>query len=253
MGEITTRRREASLRFRFMVVERLRLLKKFYSYSELARRTGIPETVLCRYVKGDVLPGDDTARKLWDSLDKIEQLNQVIYEKIYIDPYGYVDTSNVTNDPLILMRASHYVMMKFAGKRITKILTPAVNGVPLATSIALLLEVPLVIAKRNKEMGVREYIEESYPAGPYMVSLYVPKNAITSRDDVLIIDDLIRTGNTVQALINIAKKVKANVAGVFALVGVGDEGVQSLRAEHPFPIEVVTTVQPFYQRSEVYV
>jgi len=235
-----------------MVVERLRLLKKFYSYSELARRTGVPETVLCRYVKGDVLPGDDTARKLWDSLDKIEQLNQVIYEKIYIDPYGYVDTSNVVNDPLILMRASHYVMMRFAGKRITKILTPAVNGVPLATSIALLLEVPLVIAKRNKEMGVKEYIEESYPAGPYMVSLYVPKNAITSRDDVLIIDDLIRTGNTIQALISMVKKVKANVAGVFALVGVGDEGVQSLRAENPFPIEVVTTIQPFYQRSEIY-
>ncbi len=235
-----------------MVVERLRLLKKFYSYSELARRTGIPETVLCRYVKGDVLPGDDTAKRLWDSLDKIEQLNQVIYEKVYVDPYGYVDTSNVVNDPLILMRASHYVMMKFAGKRITKILAPAVNGVPLATSIALLLEVPLVIAKRNKEMGVKEYIEESYPAGPYVVSLYVPKNAITSRDDVLIVDDLIRTGNTVQALINMVKKVKANVAGVFALVGVGDEGVQNLKAEHPFPIEVVATVQPFYQRSEVY-
>jgi len=208
--------------------------------------------VLCRYVKGDVLPGDDTAKRLWDSLDKIEQLNQVIYEKVYVDPYGYVDTSNVVNDPLILMRASHYVMMKFAGKRITKILAPAVNGVPLATSIALLLEVPLVIAKRNKEMGVKEYIEESYPAGPYVVSLYVPKNAITSRDDVLIVDDLIRTGNTVQALINMVKKVKANVAGVFALVGVGDEGVQNLKAEHPFPIEVVATVQPFYQRSEVY-
>jgi adenine phosphoribosyltransferase len=236
-----------------MVVERLRLLKKFYSYSELARRTGIPETVLCRYVKGDVLPGDDTAKKLWDSLDKIEQLSQVIYEKIYVDPYGYVDTSNAVNDPLILMRASHYVMMKFAGKRITKILTPAVNGVPLATSIALLLEVPLVIAKRNKEMGVKDYIEESYPAGPYMVSLYAPKNAITSRDDVLIVDDIIRTGNTVQALINMVKKVKANVAGVFALVGVGDEGVQNLKAEHPFPIEVVTTIQPFYQRSEIFV
>jgi adenine phosphoribosyltransferase len=235
-----------------MVVERLRLLKKFYSYSELARRTGIPETVLCRYVKGDVLPGDDTAKKLWESLDKIEQLSQVIYEKIYVDPYGYVDTSNIVNDPLILMRASHYVMVKFAGKRITKILTPAVNAVPLAASIGLLLEVPLVIAKRNKEMGVKDYIEESYPAGPYVVSLYVPKNAITGRDDVLIIDDLIRTGSTVQALINMVKKVKANVAGVFALVSVGDEGLQNLKVEHSFPVEVVATVQPFYQRSEIY-
>ncbi|MEM2213946.1 MAG: phosphoribosyltransferase family protein [Candidatus Nezhaarchaeales archaeon] len=247
-----TRRREASLRFRFMVIERLRLLKKFYSYSELARRTGIPETVLCRYVKGDVLPGDDTAKKLWDSLDKIEQFHQVIYEKITVDPYGYVDTSNIVNDPLILMRASHYVMIKFAGKRITKVLAPAVNGVSIATSIALILEVPLVIAKRHKEMGVRDYIEESYPTGPYMTSLYIPKNALSSRDDVLIVDDLIRTGSTIQALISLVKKMKANVAGVFALVSVGDTGVQSLRAEHPFPIEVVASIQPFYQRAEVY-
>lgn len=235
-----------------MTIERLRLLKKFYSYSELARRTGIPETVLCRYVKGDVLPGDDTAKKLWDSLDKIEQFDQVIYEKISVDPYGYVDTTNIVNDPLILMRASHYVMMKFAGKRITKVLAPAVNGVPIATSISLLLEVPLVVAKRTKEMGVRDYIEESYPTGPYVTSLYVSKTSITSRDDVLIVDDLIRTGSTIQALINIVKKLKANVAGVFALVSVGEEVVQNLRAEHPFPIEVVASVQPFYQRTEVF-
>ncbi len=236
-----------------MVIERLRLLKKFYSYSELSRRTGIPETVLCRYVKGDVLPGEDTARKLWEALDRIEQFHQVIYEKISVDPYGYVDTTNIINDPLILMRASHHVMMRFAGKRITKVLTPAVNGVPIATSIAVLLEVPLVIAKRHKEMGIRDYVEESYPSGPYMASLYVPKNAISSRDDILIVDDLIRTGSTIQALINIVRKFKANVAGVFALVSIGDECIQNLRMEYPFPIEVVASVQPFYQRSEVYV
>jgi adenine/guanine phosphoribosyltransferase-like PRPP-binding protein len=49
------------------------------------------------------------------------------------------------------------------------------------------------------------------------------------------------------------KKMKANVAGVFALVGVGDEGVQNLKAENPFPVEVVATIQPFYQRSEIYI
>ncbi|MDI9619557.1 MAG: phosphoribosyltransferase family protein [Candidatus Nezhaarchaeota archaeon] len=250
MGVRDTRKREASLRFRFMVIERLRLLKKFYSYSELCRRTGIPETVLCRYVKGDVLPGEDTARRLWEALDKIEQFQQVIYERISIDPYGYIDTTSLINDPLILMRISHHVMIRFAGKRITKILTPAVNGVPIATSIATLLEVPLIIAKRHKEMGIRDYIEESYPSGPYMASLYVPKNSLSSRDDVLIVDDLIRTGSTIQALINIAKKFKASVAGVFALASINEDNVQNLRMEHHFPIEVVASLQLLYQRSE---
>ncbi|MCS7139926.1 MAG: phosphoribosyltransferase family protein [Candidatus Nezhaarchaeota archaeon] len=254
MGAGLTRRREASLRFRFMVVERLRLLKKFYSYSELARRTSTPETVLCRYVKGDVLPGEDTAKKLWEAMDKIEQFPQVICEKISIDPYGYVDTTGIVSDPLILMRASHYVMMKFAGRRITKILTPAVNGVPIATSIAMLLEVPIVIAKRYKEMGVRDYIEESYPSRPYMATLYVPKNAITARDDVLIVDDLVRTGSTIQALVNIVRKLKANVSGVFTLISIDDECLKNLRSQYSFPIETVASIQiqPLYERSEVY-
>ncbi|HIQ03007.1 MAG TPA: helix-turn-helix domain-containing protein, partial [Desulfurococcales archaeon] len=60
-----------NLKFRLMVVERLRLLKRMYSYKELSKVTGVPETVLCRYVKGSILPSLEQAERIWKSRDKI--------------------------------------------------------------------------------------------------------------------------------------------------------------------------------------
>ncbi|PCN50012.1 adenine phosphoribosyltransferase [Candidatus Geothermarchaeota archaeon ex4572_27] len=239
------RRKEENLKFRLMVVEKLRLLKKTYSYNELAKRLGKPETVLCRYVKGDVLPGEETARELWEALSKLEGFSEILKSRLKLDEYGYADTTSLIYDPHLLMQASIEASMRFAGKRLTKVLTAAVNGVPLATSIALYLEIPLVVAKRTKDAGVKEFIEETYPTeSPAMLStLYIPKDALTPKDDVLIVDDLIRTGRTVQALINLTRKAKANPVGVFVLVAFGDEWRRQL-ARPPCPIEVALTLPP---------
>ncbi len=226
-----------------MVVEKLRLLKKTYSYNELARKLGKPETVLCRYVKGDVLPGEETARELWEALSRFEDFAETLRSRLKFDNYGFADTTNLIHDPHLLMQASLEASMRFAGKRLTKILTAAVNGIPLATSIALYLEIPLVVAKRTKDIGVKEFIEEAYPSGsPAMLTtLYVPKEALSPKDDVLIVDDLIRSGKTIQALMNLTRKAKANPIGVFVLLAFGEEWKRNLDRP-PCPIEVALTL-----------
>ena len=233
------------MKFRMMVVEKLRMLKKSYSYNELARRLGKPETVLCRYVKGDVLPGEETARELWEALSKFEDFAATLRRRIKLDSYGYADTTALIYDPHLLLQASVEASLRFAGKRLTKVLTAAVNGVPLATSIALYLEVPLVVAKQTKDIGVKEFIEEAYPSGSpaTLTTLYVPKDTLSPKDDVLIVDDLIRTGRTIQALINLTRKAKANPIGVFVLVAFGEEWKKQL-AKPPCPVEVALTLPP---------
>ena len=126
-------------------------------------------------------------------------------------------------------------------------LTAAVDGIPLATMVANALGVNLVIAKKEKEVGVKSFIEETFvlrDSGVTM-TLYLPKKALRRRDSVLIVDDMIKTGETQAALINLVYKVKAEVSGVFSLIAVGDEWEKRLNLPKGCPVEIVARIKPY--------
>jgi len=123
-------------------------------------------------------------------------------------------------------------------------MTAAVDGVPLATIIAQSLGVDLVIAKRSKEVGVREFYEESYiPSDSAMImAYYIPRISLKKGDSVLIVDDVVRSGETQRALVNIIRKSRSDVAGIFALVAVGKEWRKRFLDIPQFPLEIVLEV-----------
>ena len=78
------------------------------------------------------------------------------------------------------------------------------------------------------------------------MTLYIPKEIIKKRDSVLIVDDMIKSGETQEALVNLVKKAKAEVSGVFSLIAVGDEWKKRLKVSSDAPVEVVTYLKsPF--------
>ncbi|MEM2368527.1 MAG: phosphoribosyltransferase family protein, partial [Candidatus Bathyarchaeia archaeon] len=129
---------------------------------------------------------------------------------------------------------------------VTKVFTAAVDGIPLATMVANALGVNLVIAKRSKEVGVKEFLEETFVLrdSGVTITLYVPKEAIKKRDSVLIVDDMIKTGETQAALVNLVRKAKAEISGIFSLIAIGDEWRKRLKLPEECPIEVVTYIKP---------
>ena len=234
------------LKFRLMTIDMLRLAKKSYTYRELSSRTKLPMTVLSRYVKGHVLPGSSRARKIWRTLEKLVGIESELKNRIKFDKNGYFDNTSILSDPFLLQRASQYVFSKFAGRRITKVLTAAVDGIPLATLISNNLGVGLVIAKKTKEVGVRAFIEETFiPDGSAIVmSFYIPRGVIRRGDSVLIVDDVIKSGETESAMINLVYKARGEVAGIYALIAIGDHWKKKLEQAATFPIEVVLTQKP---------
>ncbi|MCL6579816.1 MAG: adenine phosphoribosyltransferase [Candidatus Bathyarchaeota archaeon] len=233
------------LKLRLMTIELLRTAKRQYTYRELSAKTGLPVTVLSRYAKGHVLPNVARARQLWKTLTKLVGLEAELRKRIKFNDEGYFDNTWIIGDFNILRQAAHYALATFAGKRVTKILTAAVDGIPLATMVANALGVNLVIAKRSKEVGVSAFLEETYVLkdSGYTMTLYVPKDAIKKRDNILIVDDMIKTGETQAALVNLAKKAKAEISGVFSLIAVGDEWQRKLNLSKDCPVEVITKIK----------
>lgn len=233
------------LKLRLMTIELLRTAKKRYTYRELSAKTGLPVTVLSRYAKGHVLPNAERARQLWGTLKKLVGLQTELGKMVQFNNQGYFNNTWIIGDFNILRQAAHHALAAFAGRRVTKILTAAVDGIPLATMVADSLGVNLIMAKWNKEVGVPSFLEETYVLRDSGVTrtLYMPKDALKRRDSVLIVDDMIKSGETQAALVNLVRKARAEISGVYSLIAVGNEWEKKLDLPKGCLVEVVTRIK----------
>jgi len=208
-----------------MITDLLKVASETHTYQELSEVLGLSPPILSRYMRGHVLPSYSRAQGLYKKLTELTNIKEALKKRIMFDEEGYFDNTPLTSEITWLKIMSNYAMEKFAGRRVTKVLTAAVDGVPTATLVANLLDIDLVIAKDNKEVGIQEFIEEMYiPKGSAIrKSLFVPKSSIRKKDSILIIDDVVRTGETVQALVDMVRNQRADIAGIYVLVTVGED------------------------------
>ena len=224
-----TRVRE--LKYRMMITDLLKVASETHTYQELSDLLGLSPPILSRYMRGHVLPSYSRAQGLYDKLMEITDIKEELKKKISFDEDGYFDNTPLVTEITWLKIMSNYALEKFAGRRVTKVLTAAVDGIPVSTLVANLLGVDLLIAKGTKEVGINDFVEETYiPKGSAIrQSLYVPKQSIRKRDSILIIDDVVRTGETVKALVDMVVNQRADIAGIYVLVTVGDEWNECLK------------------------
>jgi adenine/guanine phosphoribosyltransferase-like PRPP-binding protein len=219
-----------SLRKRMITIELLSLAKKNHTYRELAEITKLPITVLSRYVKGHVLPSSSRADALRSALEPVVSLEKLLRESIKFDESGYFDNSAIIWDLNLLRLAAYRVIETFAGRKITKILTAEADGIPFATIVASEMGKGLLVARKTREVGVSDWLEDSYTPSnsAVVITLHIPKYMIKRNDSILIVDDVTRTGETQRSLVELVLKAKASVVGVVTLIGIGNVWKQKL-------------------------
>ena len=201
----------------------LKILKKRYTYDHLAKLTNLPITVLNRYVKGHVLPSADRANDLLKVFKKKFDLKKEINDRIKWNKDGFLNNTDFVCDTLLLKLIANTIAIKYQNQKITKILTVAADGIPLSTYVAGEVGVNLALAKKNREAGVAKFYQEDYShrTSGVIQTLYIPKSELTSKDFVLIVDDVIRSGVTQSALVKLVKKAGGTLVGIFAIVAIG--------------------------------
>ncbi|MFC4245676.1 phosphoribosyltransferase family protein [Natribaculum luteum] len=234
------RAEKATLQLR--AVEVLRMLKETRTYDELAARTGLPPGDLNRYVNGHVLPSADRARTVVEDVGR-DALAAELDARIRVDDEGYVDTSGAVFDQPFLDLVAPVVASAFEFDRPDVVLTAATDGITLAASLASYYGVRCAYAKKRKETAVEEFIEARQRlASGIELTYYLPASAIDAGESVLVVDDLIRSGETQELLLEIVESAGGHVAGVFALIAAGDDGVERARERTDAPIGSLATV-----------
>ncbi|MFC4543228.1 phosphoribosyltransferase family protein [Halosolutus amylolyticus] len=234
------RAEKAALQLR--AVDVLRMLKETRTYEELAATTGLPAGDLNRYVNGHVLPGTDRAREVVDDLGR-EALAEELEARIRVDDEGYVDNSGTVFDQSFLDLVAPVVANGYEFDRPDVVLTAATDGITLAAALASYYGTRCAYAKKRKETAVEEFIEarERLQSG-IELTYYLPASAIGPAESVLVVDDLIRSGETQELLLDIVETADADVAGVFALIAAGDDGIRRARERTDAPVGALTTV-----------
>ncbi|MBR7185001.1 MAG: xanthine phosphoribosyltransferase [Clostridia bacterium] len=122
---------------------------------------------------------------------------------------------------------------RFAGTKVTKILTIEASGIGIACIAAQYFNVPVVFAKKVKSKNLDGDVYtanvHSYTKGTDYI-IRVAQRFITPQDHVLLIDDFLANGRALLGLIEITKQAGAKVAGAGICIEKGfQEGGKIIR------------------------
>jgi len=200
----------------------LKFLKRDFSYRELSKAFNLSIPIISRYVLGYVLPDLKRAKKIL-KIGEEKFLRKLIQSKIKFEKDGLLDLSCLLANVQLQKMIAKIAFEKFSEEKIDKILTAEADGIPLAIQIGNEFGVEVWVAKKEKTGSSEDYIEARMASSPELVEyFYLPWFALKKGERVLIVDDFVATGKTIESLIKIVQEARGKVVGIFVLVEKGN-------------------------------
>ncbi|MGN2665604.1 pur operon repressor [Bacillus altitudinis] len=140
-------------------------------------------------------------------------------------PGGYLYLTDVLGNPSILAKIGKLFATIFSDRPIDVVMTVATKGIPIAYSVAGYLNVPVVIVRKDNKVTEGSTVSINYASGSSnrIQTMSLAKRSLDKGSNVLIIDDFMKAGGTINGMMNLLEEFNANVAGIGVLLE--DEGV----------------------------
>jgi xanthine phosphoribosyltransferase len=149
-------------------------------------------------------------------------------------------------DPALMEACGQELARRFQGVGATKVLTAEISGIAPALATAMHLGLPVVYARKTKPITMPDQVyltlSPSHTKGR-MVELIVSPEYLAGGERVLIIDDFLASGATIQGLARLAQTAGAVIVGVGALVEKTFEGGRQVLAHLGVPIEALARIR----------
>ncbi len=201
----------------------LRVVKKYMKYKELQKIVELPPPIISRYISGVVKPSQERAVELLNKLYSNGVFREIVARNLKVVDGDILNLYSVIYNINILRIVGIEAYMRFRNQDLDAVVTIETDGIPIALSVASMLDTNIVVAKRKKEIGYENFYEETYLSRdpPSLTTVYIPKDHLKKGMNILIVDDLLRSGRTVKAIMNIIEEAKANLTGIFSLASIG--------------------------------
>lgn len=159
-------------------------------------------------------------------------------------------------DPNLMKEIGREFVQRFEGQQITKILTIESSGIAPAIMTALELNVPMIFARKNKSLTLKNdiFVEKVYSFTKRETNeITVSKKFMHSNDNVLIIDDFLANGEAAFGLARIVQQSGANVVGIGIVIEKSFQPGAKLLQEAGFKLESLVKIASLENNTVTFV
>lgn len=159
-----------------------------------------------------------------------EQIAQKMQQGKRVLPGNYIYMGDVLQDTSILTQLAKVIAAQYQKQKVDAVMTIETKGIGLAVMVAKYLNVPYVVVRRDSRDSEGSTISISYVAGSLQTvkEMALSKLALAPKSHVLIVDDFLRNGGTINGLISMIEEFEGHVAGVCVLAENTDQEKQVL-------------------------
>ncbi len=150
---------------------------------------------------------------------KADDLKKIIRDIPDFPKAGIIfkDISTILKDPIALKSAVDLMANKYKNDKITKVVAVESRGFIFGSVLAYKLGAGFILVRKKGKLPYKTRAI-SYDLEYGTDTLEIHEDAITSKDRVLIVDDLLATGGTVEAVVKLLKDFKAKIVGTAFLI-----------------------------------
>jgi adenine phosphoribosyltransferase len=151
----------------------------------------------------------------------MDQLRQSLLDAPIIEKDGYHYFVHPISDgvPMLEPELLREIVIKIIRKAdledVDKIVTPAAMGIHISTAVSLMTDIPLVVI-RKREYGLEGEVELAQQTGYSENQMFM--NDVYEGDRVLLLDDVLSTGGTLDAITEALEHVGADIVDVVAVI-----------------------------------
>jgi xanthine phosphoribosyltransferase len=148
-------------------------------------------------------------------------------------------------DPHLMLEVGRHLAERFRAAGATKVLTAEISGIAPALTTALALGIPVVYARKTKPITMPEEVfrrrAPSHTKGREVELMASPEYLLPD-DRILIVDDFLATGRTIQALVRLVDDAGATLVGIGAVIEKRFEAGREVLLHLNVPIESLAVI-----------
>ncbi|TMU82946.1 pur operon repressor [Bacillus sp. BHET2] len=155
-----------------------------------------------------------------EAKEMIEELRVNLESSDRLLPGGYLYMTDLLGNPQLMKSVGKLLASAFAEKDIDVIMTVATKGIPIANAIASYLNVPVVIVRRDSRVTEGSTVSINYVSGSSkrIQSMVLSKRSLKEGSKVLVVDDFMKAGGTINGMKNLLDEFSATLSGIGVLV-----------------------------------
>jgi len=144
-------------------------------------------------------------------------------ENYPIDGVMFRDITTLFKDPEGLREAMNMFAERYKDMKIDKIVAIESRGFLIGAPLAYLLNVGMVLIRKPGKLPAKTF-KQDYTLEYGVDQIEIHSDAIKEGEKVLIVDDLIATGGTVEAAVKLLQKMKAEIIECCFIIDLPDIG-----------------------------